>query len=157
MDTAGLLLTAEELVNPLTTGCNPSGTEPDGCRHLCRTILEPAVTALIAAHWGYLSAITGLDYPGLSPVASAEKQWNRLTEETELDNEQHEGHIEVALPFLQYGAAVTLRVLLPYNKAVLPTLCDIIPSATLYEREIDRNVWHDHHRHPQHRKTSSAG
>jgi NADH:ubiquinone oxidoreductase subunit C len=135
MDTAGLLLTAEELVKPWTQVV----THPEKNRTdivISPENLEQAVAALISAHWGYLSAITGLDYPGLSPVASAEKQWNRLTEETDLDNEQHEGHIEALYHFNNMDATVTFRVLLHYNKAVLPTLCNLIPSATLYEREL---------------------
>lgn len=135
MDTAGLLLTAEELVKSWAQVV----THPEKNRTdivISPENLERAVSALISAHWGYLSAITGLDYPGLSPVASAEKQWNRLTEETDLDNEQHEGHIEALYHFNNMDATVTFRVLLHYNQAVLPTLCNIIPSATLYEREL---------------------
>lgn len=135
MDTADLLLTAEELVKP----CSQVVTSPEPNRRdivVSADRLLNAVSALLAGHWGYLSAITGLDYPGLSPASSDEKLWKRLTEETDLANEQHEGHIEALYHFNNMDATVTFRVLLPYNHAVLPTLCGLIPSATLYEREL---------------------
>jgi NADH:ubiquinone oxidoreductase subunit C len=135
MDTADLLLNAEELVKPYSQVV----TTPEPNRLdivVSADHLLEAVSALLAEHWGYLSAITGLDYPGLSPAASDEKQWKRLTEDSDLANQQHEGHIEALYHFNNMDATVTFRVLLHYNHAVLPTLCGLIPSATLYEREM---------------------
>ncbi len=135
MDTEGLLLTAEELVKPFSQVV----TRPEQNRMdivISAEQLPAAVSALLEAHWGYLSAITGLDYPGPDPASSDEKQWNRLSEEFEMDNKQHEGHIEALYHFTHMDAVLTFRVLLHYNRPVLPTLCDLIPSATLYEREL---------------------
>jgi NADH:ubiquinone oxidoreductase subunit C len=136
MDTAGLLLTAEELVKPYSQVV----TRPEQNRMdivVSAEHLPEAVSTLLAAHWGYLSAITGLDYPGASPAASDEKQWDRLAaEDSNMSVEQHEGHIEALYHFTDMDAVLTFRVLLHYNNPVLPTLCDLIPSATLYEREM---------------------
>lgn len=135
MDTADLLLTAEELVAPYSqVVTNPERNRMDIV--VSADKLTQAVSALLAAHWGYLAAITGLDYPGLSPAESDEKQWRRLTEESDLASGHHEGHIEALYHFNNMDATLTLRVLLRYNHPILPTLCDLIPSATLYEREL---------------------
>jgi Ni,Fe-hydrogenase III component G len=80
-------------------------------------IVDPArlvecVGALAAAKWGYLSAITGLD---LGP---------------------QDGHLEVLYHFTQKAAVITLRVTLPRDGAVVPSICGVIPSATLFEREL---------------------
>lgn len=63
----------------------------------------------------YLSAITGLDIP---PA------------------EDREGQIEVLYHFCKKAAIVTPRISVPYSAPVAPTLCGLIPSATLYEREL---------------------
>lgn len=77
--------------------------------------LKEAVKAIRGNHWGYLSAITGLDQPA--------------TETTE-------GAIEVLYQFCHGAAIVTLRMAVPYSAAVLDSICDIIPAASLYEREL---------------------
>jgi Ni,Fe-hydrogenase III component G len=74
--------------------------------------LLPAVKALCDARWGYLAAITGLD---LGAEAA---------------------EIEALYQFCAGQAVVTLRVHLPYTAAQVPTVCDIIPSATFFEREL---------------------
>ena len=74
--------------------------------------LRHAVTALHDAHWGYLSAITGLDLG--------------------VDSGQME-----ALYHFCFGAAITtLRIRLPRTALALPTIEDIIPPATFFEREM---------------------
>ncbi|NTV37174.1 MAG: NADH-quinone oxidoreductase subunit C, partial [Anaerolineaceae bacterium] len=45
-------------------------------------------------------------------------------------------HFEVLYTFFEGAAVANMRVSLSYDKPVLPTICDIIPSATLYEREL---------------------
>lgn len=79
--------------------------------------LKMAVRALNAAHWGYFAALTGLDLPAPAGAVAAE------------------GHIEGLYHFCEGAAVLTLRVRVPYSKAQVETLCDIIPSASLYERE----------------------
>ena len=74
--------------------------------------LRSAVRALHDGHCGYLSAITGLD-------------WGPASGEME------------ALYHFCYGAAITtLRVRSPRTDPCLPTIEDIIPPATFFEREL---------------------
>ncbi len=73
----------------------------------------PAATAaLIEAKWGYLSAITGLD-------AGVEA-----------------GLIEALYHFCSGAAIVSLRVRLPREDPHVPSICSIIPSTSVYEREL---------------------
>lgn len=74
--------------------------------------LPAAVQALIEARWGYLSAITGLD---LGP---------------------EEGAIEVIYHFSAGADVLGLRLRLERNHPETPTVCDVIPSASFYEREL---------------------
>ncbi len=74
--------------------------------------LVPAVAALQQARWGYLAAITGVD---LGPEA---------------------GEIELLYHFCAGAAVVTLRVRTPRNQAFVPSICDSVPSASFYEREL---------------------
>lgn len=79
---------------------------------LAATNLPAAVNALHSAGWGYLSAITGVD---LGVEA---------------------GRLEALYHFC-YGAAVTtLRVRLSRDEPNIPSICDIIPSASFFEREL---------------------
>lgn len=75
-----------------------------------------AVEALVSAKWGYLAAITGLDLPA-GPANPAG------------------GAVAGLYQFCEGAAVGTVRVEVPYSAARLPTICDLIPSATLYERE----------------------
>jgi NADH-quinone oxidoreductase subunit D len=75
--------------------------------------LRPAVMALHDAHWGYLSAITGTD---LGTDA---------------------GQMEALYHFCNGPAITTLRIRLPRTSDLsLPTIEDIIPPATFFEREL---------------------
>jgi NADH:ubiquinone oxidoreductase subunit C len=102
-----------------------------------RSLVE-AVTALVEANWGYLSAITGLDHPGSSEPTSEELRWQRLSEEVESpsEDESREGTLEALYHFCEGAALLTLRVTVRYTSSVLPSICKIQPAATLYEREI---------------------
>jgi NADH-quinone oxidoreductase subunit D len=79
--------------------------------------LRLAVSALHNVHWGYLSAITGMDLGVES------------------------GQIEALYHFC-YGAAVTtLRVRQPRGEvAAVPTIEDIIPPASFFERELHETL-----------------
>ena len=80
-----------------------------------------AISTLCNARWGYLCAITGIDRP--APV--------------ETDGGQpQENHIEVLYSFAEGEAVTTIHVLLPYHNLSLPTICELIPSASMYEREL---------------------
>ncbi len=74
--------------------------------------LVSIVTALRVKRLGYLSAITGLD---LGPEAA---------------------ELEVLYHFCAGAAVITLRVRLPREAPVVPTLSEIIPSAEVFEREL---------------------
>jgi NADH-quinone oxidoreductase subunit D len=75
--------------------------------------LRQAVTALHDAHWGYLSAITGMDLGAAS------------------------GQMEALYHFCSGPAITTLRVRVPRTEdVVIPTIEDIIPPATFFEREL---------------------
>ncbi len=79
--------------------------------------LRPAVTALHDARWGYLSAITGVDLG----VAS--------------------GQMEALYHFCSGPAITTLRVRVPRAEdVVVPTIEDIIPPATFFERELHETL-----------------
>ena len=74
--------------------------------------LVPFAVALRVQRIGYLAAITGLD-PG-----------------------PESGQLELLYHFCQGAAVVTLRLPVPREGAVVPTLSSIIPSAESSEREI---------------------
>jgi len=79
--------------------------------------LRSAVSTLHEAQWGYLSAITGLDL-GVDA-----------------------GQLEALYHFCNGPAITTLKVHLPrVGEASLPTIEDIIPSATFFERELSETV-----------------
>lgn len=77
--------------------------------------LLACITALEEAHWGYLAAITGLDNP---------------------PTEDNAGAVEVLYHFCEGEAIGTLRASVPYADPTIDSVCDLIPSATLYEREL---------------------
>jgi Ni,Fe-hydrogenase III component G len=74
--------------------------------------LVPAVRALREAEWGYLAAITGLDLGGSDDA------------------------LEALYHFCAGAAIVTLRVRTPRSNAVMPSICDLVPSASFFEREL---------------------
>ncbi len=74
--------------------------------------LRAATSALHEAHWGYLSAITGLD----------------------LGTES--GQLEALYHFCSGPAIVSLRVRTTREDTHLPSIADILPPATFFEREL---------------------
>lgn len=81
--------------------------------------LLPSVRALLKARWGYFSAITGLDQPPSSEGETAV-----------------EGRVEVLYHFCEGPAVLTLRTSVPYSNPRMDSICGVLPSATLYEREL---------------------
>lgn len=77
--------------------------------------LVEAVRTIFSSGGWYLAAITGVDAPR---------------------GPDEEDEIEVLYHFCHGAAIVTLRVLVPYGLPEVPTVCGVIPSATLYEREL---------------------
>ncbi len=83
--------------------------------------IKPVVQSLVENHWGYLITITGLDIP---PVYDQD------------NNEIQPGQLEALYHFANDAAIITIRVKVPYSKPQIDSICDIIPSATIYEREV---------------------
>jgi Ni,Fe-hydrogenase III component G len=136
MDTITALQNATDLLKPWTeASSNPETHRLDVV--ITRGNLALAVKALREAHWGYLSAITGLDHPGTASQTAEDKRWSRLASETEASQPAiHKGNLEVLYHFCEGAAVTTLRVSLPYETPSLPTICNLVPTATLYEREL---------------------
>src|SRR5512140_1235174 len=74
--------------------------------------LVPIIVGLRVKRLGYLSAIVGID---LGPEAN---------------------EMEVLYQFCPEAAVITLRVRVPRQGASLASLCDVIPSAEVFEREL---------------------
>jgi len=114
--TEELLVEAEELLKPWTV----AAARPEADRldvSLAVSDLLAATEAILAgSENGYLTAITGVDYPAAEDGA--------------------ESQIEVLYTFCNGPALLNLRVRVPYSNPRLPTVCNLIPSATLYEREM---------------------
>lgn len=129
--------TAEAILKPYTR----LATRPAPDR-LDITILPNAVPAavwaLVYERWGYLTAITGLDRSGTTGQGSEEVQWARLAGESETASPggAQEGAIEILYHFCQGEAILTLRTSVRYSFPVVHSICEVIPSATLYEREL---------------------
>ncbi len=116
---------AEQLMEKFTLSTNtPEANRVDIV--IDRANLKSAVKAiLIDGHWGYLSAITALD----QPVYAVDE----TTNEKKLVPDQ--GNVEVLYHFCRGAAVATLRVSVPYADPNLDSICDILSSASLYERE----------------------
>ena len=112
MNTEQCLQQAEQLL----AGWNQDTTHPEKDRldvAIAASNLRPAVVALQRAQWGYLSAITGTD---LGPES---------------------GQLEALYHFCRGAAITTLRIRLSRLEGTsLPTIEDILPSATFFEREM---------------------
>jgi Ni,Fe-hydrogenase III component G len=110
MNTQTALQAANELLAPWAK--ETTTPEPDRLDVIILPVdVPPAVAALHDARWGYLATITGLD---LFPA-----------------NEIH-----LLYHFCSGAAIVTLRVGVPRADPLVPSICNIIPSASLFEREI---------------------
>jgi NADH:ubiquinone oxidoreductase subunit C len=121
MDTQNALQVAESILQSIASQfARPATDRLDAT--IAAAQLPATVQALQRARFGYLSAVTGLDHP-----ASAAKAG---------DAPPPAGRVEVLYHFCEGAAVVTLRVIVPYDAARVPSICHLIPSATLYEREL---------------------
>jgi len=114
MENTTFLETAQSLLAPWSERV----AEPEPGRldiYLPAEKIVEAVQALVTAGGWHLSAITGLDVPAAG--------------------ETEDGQIELLYHFCQRAAVVTLRVAVPYGLPLAPSICGVIPSAVLYERE----------------------
>ena len=131
MDAQQNLATAEALLGRFTVGA--AAHAPGRLDAVIRPQdLTAAVRALIDARWGYLAAITGLDHPWPRPPKAAPAPG----ESVQPAPGPVEDRLEALYHFVNGAAVATLRVSVPYHDTRLPTICPIIPSATLYEREL---------------------
>lgn len=120
MDTETAMKTAAEVLQPWTVETrSPEANRLDV--YLAVKDLPAAAAALVEAGWGYLSALTGLDHPAPAPA------------EGEPAGEEQ---LEALYHFCEGAAVVTLRVSVPVSHPVIPTVCGVIPTATLFEREL---------------------
>ena len=120
MNTLDALQKAESVLPPIATDLTrPTADRLDAT--IAPASLPAAVEALRRIRFGYLSAITGLDWPPVAGKAGAPDQ---------------AGRVEALYHFCGGAAVVTLRVNVPYDQPRVPSICHLIPSATLYEREL---------------------
>ncbi|MCP5095876.1 MAG: NADH-quinone oxidoreductase subunit C [Chloroflexi bacterium] len=111
MELERLLETAVTILKPWTI--EQTAPEPERIDvYIDKASLLPAVATILEAEWGYLAAITGMD-PG-----------------------EDDENLEVLYHFCEGAAVVTLRVNVEKETAVLPSVCDLIPSASFFEREL---------------------
>jgi NADH:ubiquinone oxidoreductase subunit C len=131
MQKEAIVHAAEALLQPFSVGAvtHAPGRIEGVVR---RDDLCAAVTAIIDARWGYLSAITGLDHPWPRTA----KPGARPAEPPPEPAGPVEDRLEALYQFVSGPVVATLRVSVPYHDARVPTICHIIPSATLYEREL---------------------
>jgi len=125
------IIDAETLLKPYAVGAcsrTPVGVEAV----IKREDLPAAVKALVDGRWGYLSAITGLDHPWPKAAKPAQKPGEAPVEPTG----PTEDRLEALYQFVSGPVVATLRVSVAYHDATVPTICSVIPSATLYEREL---------------------
>ena len=114
MNTELILQTAEQIVSSWDWLTKTNRPEPHrlDVRLTKLSDLVPMIVGLRVKRLGYLGTITGLDHG------------------------PENGELEVLYHFFAGQAVITLRVSLPYENPVLPSLCDIIPAAEPYEREL---------------------
>ncbi len=111
MNTESALQAAGELLKEWATAVStPETNRLDAV--ISADNLIAAVNATLSAHWGYLAGITGLDHGTQA------------------------GQIEVLYHFCAGAAVLTLRVTIPRDQAVVPSICALLPSAIFYEREL---------------------
>jgi Ni,Fe-hydrogenase III component G len=112
--TEEILGLAEEIVKSWDWATEVSRTRSDRLDVKVKATNEliPIIVGLRVKRLGYLSAIVGID----------------------LGPEMNE--IEVLYYFCPESAVIALRVSVPRENASLPSLCDIIPSAEVFEREL---------------------
>jgi NADH:ubiquinone oxidoreductase subunit C len=131
MQSEAIVQAADALLQPFSVGAvthAPGRVEAVVRReNLCA-----AVKAIIDARWGYLSAVTGLDHPWPKAARPAAPPAVPPAELAEV----MEDRLEALYQFVSGAVVATLRVSVPYHDARVPSVCGIIPSATLYEREL---------------------
>lgn len=125
MDTDFALQSATELIKPWAIETRmPETNRVDAV--ISGANLYECVAAIVKAKWGYLSAIIGLDTLNLSAIQAAAAG----------GTEPEPMPFEVLYAFSHGAAVLTLRVTVPRQNPVIPSVCGLISSASLYEREL---------------------
>ena len=114
MSAEEILGLAEEIVKSWDWATEVSRPRPDRLDVNVKAIKEllPIIVGLRVKRLGYLSAIVGMD---LGPETN---------------------EMEVLYYFCPESAVIALRVRVPRQNPTLPSLCEIIPSAEVFEREL---------------------
>jgi len=134
-DIQNLLDSAEELLKDLGI---PT-TRPEDFRLDASVVpanLSEVVKRIKGSRWGYLSTITGLDHPEPESRESKDRQWRHIQDEAMLDDLETSGAVEILYHFCNGAAVLTLRLLVSYSHATIPTISNLFSSATLYEMEL---------------------
>ncbi len=131
MSTAMSLETVTGLVKPWAVSTAASGPERIDVEVRAEDII-PAVTAITRARWGYLSAITGLDYtaPAAAPAEGAAPTEGAVTQAAASQP------LGLLYHFCRDASVLTLRVKLPRENPVIASVSPVLPSAILQEREV---------------------
>ena len=125
MESNSALQNAIDLIRPwVVESRTPEANRLDAI--VLSTNLYAAVSALVKAHWGYLSAITGLDTLNPATVASP----------TGDENTAQPTCLEALYHFCQGAAIFTIRISIQRQNPIIPSICGVLPSASLYEREL---------------------
>lgn len=82
--------------------------------------LTKIIEGLVDQRWGYLMTITGIDIPAIVDEENTEIQ---------------PGGLEALYHFANEADVLTIRVKVPYSNPQIESICTLIPSATIYERE----------------------
>ncbi len=114
MTTEEILALAQGVVQSWDWATEVSRPKPERLDVQVKDIQQvlPIIVGLRVKRLGYLSAIVGVD---LGPEAN---------------------EMEVIYFFCPENAVIALRVRIPRQGATLPSLCDVIPSAEVFEREL---------------------
>jgi ech hydrogenase subunit E len=127
-----------ELMRPWSSAMRQSGNTGWEIDTTAADIL-PAVTALNAARWGYLSAITGLDH-GIDARSAADSgaavKADSGTAPATPAPPAAADTLEVLYHFVRGPTVLTFRVKIPRGAPSVPTLSAVVPSALIYEREL---------------------
>jgi ech hydrogenase subunit E len=136
MSTEMTLGSMTELLKPWTVASRPVSDTRLEVETTAANIV-PAVGALKAAQWGFLSAITGLDNTAAGKAdSSAVKADTGAAAAAGAAPARNGGGFEVLYHFCRGPSVLTFRVKLPRETPTVPTLSAVVPSALIYEKEL---------------------
>ncbi|HVP17758.1 MAG TPA: NADH-quinone oxidoreductase subunit C [Spirochaetia bacterium] len=122
------LVTSMESISELAKSWDTHAVSPAENRYdivVTRGNLLTIVAELLRTRWGFLTAITARDVSTASGSAPGK--------EGEIPADRH---FEIYYHFCRGPAVLTLRLSLPHEKPSVPSICGILPSASIQEREL---------------------